>query len=65
MIVDSTGHTADALQQQHAWLAVPVAVWKKFGDAGLHLASLAHASPLYGTFAVVLGLLAWLHLQGS
>jgi membrane protein len=23
---------ADELQQQHAWLAVPVAVWKKFGD---------------------------------
>jgi YihY family inner membrane protein len=22
----------DALQQRHAWLAVPVAVWKKFGD---------------------------------
>ena len=25
-------HAADALQQRHAWLAVPVAVWKKFGD---------------------------------
>ena len=23
---------ADMLQQRHAWLAVPVAVWKKFGD---------------------------------
>jgi membrane protein len=23
---------ADEFQQQHAWLAVPVAVWKKFGD---------------------------------
>ncbi|HTX27047.1 MAG TPA: YihY/virulence factor BrkB family protein [Streptosporangiaceae bacterium] len=23
---------ADDLQQRHAWLAVPVAVWKKFGD---------------------------------
>ena len=22
----------DELQQRHAWLAVPVAVWKKFGD---------------------------------
>jgi len=22
----------DALQQRHAWLAVPIAVWKKFGD---------------------------------
>jgi YihY family inner membrane protein len=25
-------HAADTLQQRHAWLAVPVAVWKKFGD---------------------------------
>jgi membrane protein len=25
-------HAADALQQRHAWLALPVAVWKKFGD---------------------------------
>jgi membrane protein len=25
-------HAADELQQRHAWLAVPVAVWKKFGD---------------------------------
>ena len=23
---------ADAVQQRHAWLAVPAAVWKKFGD---------------------------------
>ena len=27
-----TIRTADELQQRHAWLAVPVAVWKKFGD---------------------------------
>jgi membrane protein len=25
-------HAVDTLQQQHAWLAVPVAVWKKSGD---------------------------------
>jgi YihY family inner membrane protein len=25
-------HAVDALQQRNAWLAVPVAVWKKFGD---------------------------------
>ena len=25
-------HAADALQQRYVWLAVPVAVWKKFGD---------------------------------
>jgi uncharacterized BrkB/YihY/UPF0761 family membrane protein len=105
----------DEFQQQHAWLAFPVAVWKKFGDdqAGnlamlvawfafvsifrlgtaseirwrqLRLAAvisgviwqvlqavggyfishqLAHASPVYGTFAVVIGLIAWLHLQAE
>ena len=26
---------------------------------------LAHASPLYGTFALVLGLIAWLYLQAQ
>jgi hypothetical protein len=26
---------------------------------------IAHASPLYGTFAVVLGLIAWLYLQAQ
>jgi YihY family inner membrane protein len=37
-------HAADTLQQQHAWLAVPVAVWKKFGDdeAGNQAALIAY-----------------------
>jgi membrane protein len=37
-------HAADTLQQRHAWLAVPVAVWKKFGDdqAGNQAALIAY-----------------------
>ena len=45
----------DALQQRHAWLAVPVAVWKKFGDdqAG-NLASLIAYSALVAIFPLLL-----------
>jgi membrane protein len=48
----------DALQQRHAWLAAPVAVWKKFGDdqAG-NLASLIAYSALVGIFPLLLVLL--------
>ncbi|MGH3256027.1 MAG: YihY/virulence factor BrkB family protein [Streptosporangiaceae bacterium] len=31
-LVQRAVRAADQLQQRHAWLAVPVAVWKKFGD---------------------------------
>jgi membrane protein len=31
-LVQRAVRAADRLQQRHAWLAVPVAVWKKFGD---------------------------------
>jgi uncharacterized BrkB/YihY/UPF0761 family membrane protein len=98
----------DELQQRRAWLAFPVAVWKKFGDdqAGnlaalvayyafvsifplllvlvtvLSIAlkhnpdlqavggyfishQLANTSDTYGTFAVVLGLLAFLYLEAE
>ena len=30
--VKQAARAVDTLQQRHAWLAVPVAVWKKFGD---------------------------------
>jgi membrane protein len=45
----------DALQQRHAWVAVPVAVWKKFGDdqAG-NLASLIAYSALVAVFPLLL-----------
>ena len=31
-MVQKVLRATDELQQRHAWLAVPVAVWKKFGD---------------------------------
>src|ERR1700750_2742728 len=45
----------DEFQQQHAWLAFPVAVWKKFGDdqAGI-LAALIPSSPLVAIFPLLL-----------
>ena len=45
----------DRLQQRHAWLAVPVAVWKKFGDdqAG-NLAALIAYSALVAIFPLLL-----------
>ncbi len=48
----------DALQQRHAWLAVPIAVWKKFGDdqAG-NLAALIAYSALVAIFPLLLLLL--------
>ena len=41
---------ADQLQQRHAWLAVPVAVWKKFGDD--HAGNLAALVAYYAFVAV-------------
>ena len=45
----------DEFQQQHAWLAFPVAVWKKFGDdqAG-NLAALIAYSALVAIFPLLL-----------
>jgi membrane protein len=42
-------------------------VWQVLQAVGGYFIShqLAHASPLYGTFAVVLGLIAWLYLQAE
>jgi membrane protein len=53
----------DALQQRHAWLALPVAVWKKFGDdqAG-NLASLIAYSALVGIFPLLLVLFTVLNI---
>ncbi len=54
---------ADALQQRHAWLAVPVAVWKKFGDdqAG-NLAALIAYSALVAIFPLLLVLVTVLDI---
>jgi membrane protein len=54
---------ADALQQRHAWLAVPVAVWKKFGDdqAG-NLAALITYYAFVAIFPLLLVLITVLDL---
>jgi membrane protein len=56
-------HAVDELQQRHAWLAVPVAVWKKFGDdqAG-NLAALIAYSALVAIFPLLLLLLTVLDI---
>ena len=53
----------DELQQRHAWLAVPVAVWKKFGDdqAG-NLAALIAYSALVAIFPLLLVLVTVLDI---
>ena len=58
-----TLRTADELQQRHAWLAVPVAVWKKFGDdqAG-NLAALIAYSALVAIFPLLLVLVTVLDM---
>ncbi len=58
-----TIRTADELQQRHAWLAVPIAVWKKFGDdqAG-NLAALIAYSALVAIFPLLLVLVTVLDI---
>ena len=58
-----TIRTADELQQRHAWLAFPVAVWKKFGDdqAG-NLAALIAYSALVAIFPLLLVLVTVLEI---
>ena len=53
--IEKTVKAVDALQRRHAWLAFPVAVWKKFGDdqAG-NLAALIAYSALVGIFPLLL-----------
>jgi membrane protein len=53
--LERAARAADALQQRHAWLAFPVAVWKKFGDdeAG-NLAALIAYSAFVAIFPLLL-----------
>src|SRR2546421_9353936 len=53
--VKTTLQAVDEFQQQRAWLAFPVAVWKKFGDdeAG-NLAALIAYSALVAIFPLLL-----------
>ena len=53
--IKSTLRAVDEFQQRRAWLAFPVAVWKKFGDdeAG-NLAALIAYSALVAIFPLLL-----------
>jgi membrane protein len=61
--------TAKEITWRQLWLgaAISAVIWQILQTFGGYFIShqLAHASPLYGTFAVVLGLIAWLYLQAQ
>ena len=61
--------TASEITWRQLWpgAAISAVVWQVLQAFGSYFIShqLAHASPLYGTFALVLGLIAWLYLQAQ
>jgi membrane protein len=61
--------TAHEITWRQLWLgaAISAVIWQILQTIGTAFVShqLAHASPLYGTFALVLGLIAWLYLQAE
>lgn len=61
--------TAREITWRQLWLgaAISAVIWQILQVIGTNFVShqLAHASPLYGTFALVLGLIAWLYLQAE
>ena len=61
--------TAREIGWRQLWLgaAIGAVIWQVLQAVGGYFVShqLAHASPTYGTFAVVIGLLAWLYLQAE
>ena len=61
--------TASEITWRQLWLgaAISAVIWQILQTVGANFVSrqIAHASPLYGTFAVVLGLIAWLYLQAQ
>jgi membrane protein len=61
--VKRAARAVDTLQQRHAWLAVPVAVWKKFGDdqAG-NLAALIAYYSFVAVFPLLLVLVTVLNI---
>jgi len=62
-LVQRAVKAADQLQQRHAWIAVPVAVWKKFGDdqAG-NLAALIAYYAFVAIFPLLLALVTVLDI---
>ena len=61
--------TAKEITWRQLWLgaAISAVIWQILQEVGVAFVShqIAHASPLYGTFAIVLGLLAWFYLQAQ
>jgi len=61
--------TASEITWRQLWpgAAVSAVIWTALQYAGTAFVSrqIAQASPLYGTFAIVLGLIAWLYLQAQ
>jgi membrane protein len=61
--------TANEVTWRQLWLgaAISAVIWQILQTVGTKFISrqIAHASPLYGTFAVVLGLIAWFYLQAQ
>jgi YihY family inner membrane protein len=61
--------TANDISWRQMWLgaAISAVIWQVLQAIGTSVVSrqISHASPLYGTFAIVLGLIAWLYLQAE
>jgi membrane protein len=61
--------TAKEITWRQLWLgaAISAVIWQILQSVGTNFISrqIAHATPLYGTFALVLGLIAWLYLQAQ
>jgi membrane protein len=61
--------TASEIGWRQLWLGAVIAgvIWQILQAVGGYFIShqLAHASPVYGTFAIVIGLIAWLYLQAE
>ena len=61
--------TASEIRWRQLWLAAVISgvIWQVLQTVGSYFVShqLAHASPVYGTFAIVIGLIAWLYLQAE
>jgi membrane protein len=61
--------TASEITWRQLWLgaAISAVIWQTLLSVGARFVArqIAHATPLYGTFAIVLGLIAWLYLQAQ
>ena len=62
-----TARATISWRQLRLGAVIAAVIWQILQYVGGYFIShqLAHASPVYGTFAVVIGLLAWLYLQAE